>query len=266
MDISSLYLFVDSAFLLFTGKEAAKFLQAYTTQDILSIKLGTALPTAFLDRKGMIVAVATIWNLGEAGFLIEVQESRVSPLLKHLETFLLFSETQVKVTQDWQHWAWFDPKNETWVQKIENKNDKPTLDLKIPRMSPETFERLRIEAGVPKDGVDILPNTLVQEVGLDKTAVSFTKGCYLGQETVARVHSRGHVNRSLKQVKLKNPPPTLPWEIQQNGQKIGTITSCVKSELAQRQEYLALGIFYHQALDQIAKFHIELFSHDKSTD
>ncbi len=67
--------------------------------------------------------------------------------------------------------------------------------------SIEAWERLRIESGFPEWGIDIDDNTLPQEANLDELhAVSYTKGCYIGQETVARVHFRGHVNRTLRRV------------------------------------------------------------------
>ena len=61
----------------------------------------------------------------------------------------------------------------------------------------ELFEALRIEAGFPKHGVDITEDHLAQEANRTKLAISFTKGCYLGQEPIARIDALGHVNRSL---------------------------------------------------------------------
>ena len=60
-----------------------------------------------------------------------------------------------------------------------------------------TFETLRIEAGTPLFGVDFNDTNLPQEVGRDAVAISFTKGCYLGQETVARLDALGHVNQKI---------------------------------------------------------------------
>ena len=96
--------------------------------------------------------------------------------------------------------------------------------------SPEALERRRIEAGVPKMGQDMGEDNLVAEVGLDRSATSFNKGCYLGQETTARVQSRGHVNRQLLKVKLDQAfSGDLPVEILQGGKKVGTLTSIEKS-------------------------------------
>ena len=67
-------------------------------------------------------------------------------------------------------------------------------------MSPDELELRRIEAGVPRWGHELDDRVLPAEAGLDATHVSFSKGCYPGQEPIARLHYRGHVNRSLLQV------------------------------------------------------------------
>jgi hypothetical protein len=70
----------------------------------------------------------------------------------------------------------------------------------------ETWEALRIEGGLPIYGVDVTDENLVQEVRRTKTAVSFTKGCYLGQEPIARLDAMGHVNRELCSLRLADSP------------------------------------------------------------
>ncbi|HEY3351644.1 MAG TPA: glycine cleavage T C-terminal barrel domain-containing protein [Polyangia bacterium] len=70
------------------------------------------------------------------------------------------------------------------------------------RIGAEAFEVLRIEAGVPRCGADFGEDTLLLEAGLGADVVSMTKGCYIGQETVARQHSRGHLNRDLRGLRI----------------------------------------------------------------
>ncbi len=96
--------------------------------------------------------------------------------------------------------------------------------------APEALERRRIELGIPKLGVDMGEDNLVAEVGLDERATSFNKGCYLGQETTARVQSRGHVNRKLSRVRLDQAfSGTLPVEVFQGDKKVGMLTSAAES-------------------------------------
>ena len=75
-------------------------------------------------------------------------------------------------------------------------------------MPEAAAEVLRVESGRPRYGVDLDEATIPQEAGLNERAVSFTKGCYVGQETVARLHYRGKPNRHLRGLRLSAPVPT----------------------------------------------------------
>ncbi|HSE91305.1 MAG TPA: aminomethyltransferase family protein [Candidatus Binatia bacterium] len=98
---------------------------------------------------------------------------------------------------------------------------------------------LRVEAGIPRYGVDFTEDNLLLEVGLDH-AVSFTKGCYLGQEVVERIRSRGHVNKKLVGLSLEGQESARPEDVILSADKpIGTITSSVHSPALGRP--IALG-------------------------
>ena len=75
----------------------------------------------------------------------------------------------------------------------------------MPEVSEEAAECLRIESGRPRLGLDMDGDTIPQEAGLNERAVSFTKGCYVGQETVARLHYKGKPNRHLRGLRLAAP-------------------------------------------------------------
>src|SRR5256885_377634 len=92
-------------------------------------------------------------------------------------------------------------------------------------VSDEEAERARIEAGVPRWGAELDETILPAEAGLDETHVSFTKGCYPGQEPVARLHYRGHVNRSLRVIDVANA--SAGDEIAYRGKAVGRVTSAV---------------------------------------
>src|SRR5581483_9411859 len=98
-----------------------------------------------------------------------------------------------------------------------------------PTLSPEELELRRIEAGVPRWGREIDDRILPAEAGLDRTHVSFSKGCYPGQEPVARLHFRGHPNRTLRVLELE--PGELPpydAELTSNGKQVGRVTSAAR--------------------------------------
>jgi len=103
----------------------------------------------------------------------------------------------------------------------------------------EALNILRVEAGIPRYGIDFTEENLLLEVGLDH-AVSFTKGCYLGQEVVERIRSRGHVNKKLSGLLLAGGSPAKPGTVlEAAGKQVGAITSSVISpELARP---IALG-------------------------
>ena len=80
--------------------------------------------------------------------------------------------------------------------------------LGVPVVPEAAAEVVRVESGRPRYGVDLDAGTIPQEAGLNERAVSFTKGCYVGQETVARLHYRGKPNRSLRGLRLSEPVAT----------------------------------------------------------
>ena len=77
-------------------------------------------------------------------------------------------------------------------------------------MPEEAAEALRVQSGRPRFGIDMDDTTIPQEAGINERAVSFTKGCYVGQETVARLHYRGKPNRHLRGLRLSAPSPPAP--------------------------------------------------------
>jgi folate-binding protein YgfZ len=112
----------------------------------------------------------------------------------------------------------------------------------------EAFEAARIEAGFPWFGRDISERNLPQEVGRDELAISFTKGCYLGQETVARIDALGHVNRVLCGVRWQAAQvPSSGEKLSDGGQEVGEVTSATYSPRLKSALALAYVKRGHQA-------------------
>jgi folate-binding protein YgfZ len=109
----------------------------------------------------------------------------------------------------------------------------------------DAYEAARIEAGVPRFGSDITPENFPAEAGILERAVSFEKGCYPGQETVARMHYRGHPNRELHRFVVEGTPPAPGAEIAQSGRQVGWITSV--APLPVDGKILALGYLHRNA-------------------
>ena len=113
----------------------------------------------------------------------------------------------------------------TLIGPVEGADSVRTA-LGLPLLDGSTFEALRIEAGTPASGRDVTTVHLPQEVGRDSKAINFVKGCYLGQETVARLDALGHVNRIFKGLRfdgLDVPPVGTPLGFE--GKVVGSVTS-----------------------------------------
>lgn len=94
------------------------------------------------------------------------------------------------------------------------------------------FEALRVEAGFPRYGTDVTEENLVQETGWEARAVSYDKGCYVGQEVVVRLHHRGHANRRLRGLRFEGEPAEAPapgTPLFAGAKAVGAVTSAVRS-------------------------------------
>ena len=110
------------------------------------------------------------------------------------------------------------------------------------------FETTRIEAGIPRFGLDMDGGHFPQECGIEAAAVSYTKGCYIGQEVLNRIHTLGHVNRELRALKLAQDLKNLPAKgdkLFREGKEVGMLTSAVYSP--KFKENIALGLVRKEA-------------------
>ncbi|WZO97590.1 glycine cleavage T C-terminal barrel domain-containing protein [Isosphaeraceae bacterium EP7] len=109
----------------------------------------------------------------------------------------------------------------------------------LARVDPDVFEALRIEAGTPEVGREVKPENLPQELDRDDRAISFVKGCYLGQETVARLDAMGHVNKILRGGLVSGELPVAGTPLTLDGKPVGTVTSSAYSPRLGRGVLLA---------------------------
>lgn len=110
------------------------------------------------------------------------------------------------------------------------------------------FDTARIEAGIPRFGVDMDETNIPLECGIEARAVSYRKGCYIGQEVLNRIHSIGHVNRELRGLRLADDLPALPTKgdtLLHAGREVGSVTSAVWSPTLEAN--LALGCVRREA-------------------
>lgn len=200
---------------LVTGNDSRKFLQSLVTADIHAICHPGAISTAtgFLDRRGRLLFGGLIHSHHPNEYLIDISAHRAPALIKHLRTFRLRSVVDVEdVSPNFQVWQFVgfhgDQLGES-VQGVGPDPRLPALGLRavLPTgFSPEpgvtiegehTYERVRILKAVA-DGADFDNAALPLDLGLHLiNGVSFTKGCYLGQELTARSHFTGVLRKRL---------------------------------------------------------------------
>ena len=119
----------------------------------------------------------------------------------------------------------------------------------LPPVSPDTMEAFRILSAQPRYSVDIRDKDLPQETN-QTHALHFAKGCYLGQEIVERIRSRGQVHRTFTTFELSALPTSLPSPLTSEGKPAGEITSAATIPLPQGDRILALGYARREALDR----------------
>ncbi len=118
----------------------------------------------------------------------------------------------------------------------------------VPEVSADLLEQLRVLEGTPRFGTDIRDRELPQETDQGH-ALHFAKGCYLGQEIVERIRSRGQVHRIFSAFRLEGSVPSLPAALEANGKPVGELTSAVQVSLEDGPALLALGYVRREALD-----------------
>jgi folate-binding protein YgfZ len=173
-----------------------------------------------LTPKGRIVAPLRVLRRAHDDFLLLTEPGLGEPVRTALLRARFAARCEVEPEQHTSTLVW----DEGFASAEEQ------LDAEIePTVSGDELERARVEAGVPAWGKELDETILPAEAGLDRTHISFTKGCYPGQEPVARLHYRGHANRGLRVLALEaEEPPVRGEEVVHQDKAVGRITSSVR--------------------------------------
>ena len=271
-----------------TGADRVRFLHSFTSNDIKRLKPGQGCETFVTNLKGKVVAHVFVF-CGENSLWLDGTPGQQEAIISHLGTFLLIDDVQfIPRTKERGELFVSGPLAAQLLQLDEGtavgstiQRETASLSIHIRRVdllgSPgflmsvpreqtegvkrslfglgvavgtrELFELLRVEAGYPQYGVDITDDHLAQEVARTKQCVSFNKGCYLGQETIARLDALGHTNRELSRLQFDSSVVPIPGTVvydMAGTSEVGVITSAAietSGDPAQAsQSVVALGM------------------------
>src|SRR6185503_4095941 len=212
------------------GKEAVQFLDGMITNDMKTLEDGQQMLAAFPNAQGRLIAVVRVLRQGER-FLFETEEATREKLYQNLFRFTFAGDFFVEnLSEQFQYFEVFGPVGDVYhpevadmfpgafafeakhgasyfmpIDQAEKVRDLLINENNCVVIDDELYETLRIESGIPKYGVDMDETTIVPELGLDGM-ISYNKGCYVGQEIIARIHFRGHVAKQLTGLVISSPP------------------------------------------------------------
>lgn len=215
------------AVLRVAGPDAERFLQGLTTNNVK--ELSAAAPgqyTAFLSPQGRMMYDGFVWRLGEAAYLVEADYRIRHDLLCHIKQFQLRTKVAVdNVSDSWQATAAWPARRADGLSLADPRMDmtRTIAETAAPsEANAEQYTALRYALGVPEGPVEIARSQAIPlEYGIDLLGgVDYHKGCYLGQELVARTHHRGIIRKRI-----------LPLVISGTGEAVPTYDAAFRAAL-----------------------------------
>jgi folate-binding protein YgfZ len=249
--------------LLVDGPDAAEYLQGQLTNDVEALEVGDGQYAALLDRKGHMQADMRVLRPAAEEIWVDTEPEALAATRRHLEMYSIGRDVKVAdVSEERAILSLIGPRSVevagtaalpenacevTAVAGVEclAAGTATGIDLIVGageaerlrdallvagavEVSPAAAEILRVESGTPRFGAEMGTATMPAEAGIVEDAVSFTKGCYIGQETVARLHYKGRPNRHLRGLRLS--APAAPGAVLRLGEKeVGQLGSGVVS-------------------------------------
>ncbi len=229
--------------LIISGSEAAEYLQGQLTNDVEALQPGEGQYAALLDRKGHMQADMRVLRISPDEIWIDTEEVALAAAQRHLEMYKIGRDVAIAdLTGERTILSLIGPRSVEiagtaalpehaseaakaggveclavgtgdGIDLIAKAGDAADLrealtDAGAVEVGSEAAEVVRIESGIPRFGAEMSAETMPAEAGIVERAVSFTKGCYIGQEPVARLHYKGRPNRHLRGLELSAPVPS----------------------------------------------------------
>jgi folate-binding protein YgfZ len=225
------------AYVSVSGPEAAAYLNRMVSNEVETLTVGASCEALLLTPKARIVAPMTVWRRADDAFLLLTEAEAGDRLARELLRARFAAKCEIVVEEH----------RSVVVLGADDLSDRQDAvandDYGIPAVelvdadapdgaepiAEDELERLRILARTPRLGRELDDRVMPAEAGLEQRAISFTKGCYPGQEPVARLHFRGHPNRGIRLVVLDaGELPAYDAELVHEGKAVGRITSAAR--------------------------------------
>jgi folate-binding protein YgfZ len=245
-----------AAWLVVTGEDAFPFLQGQFSNDLRPLEQGSVVYGLWLDRKGKVLADSFVGKDPKTPgqYWITSYTSAADTIRQRLEDFVVADDVTISAeTSRYEGLTVSERVNSVQLAEILQQlgaisfparrgfparewifanpsAHRAALDellRRLPGFSLVQMETCRIHARIPAIPADIGPGDLPQEGGLETDAVSFSKGCYLGQEVMARLKTMGSVRRQLFRVSATGELPKLPAPLFQNGKRVGELRTAI---------------------------------------
>jgi len=263
-EVCRIFCWRPAAWLHVTGTDAPAFLQGQFSKDLRSVDSNRAVYGLWLNHKGRVMADSFVLRGTNEDFWLGSYFSPARVIRERLESFIIADDVAIEdVTDEWAGLTFFGECGQSEVAEIGRETGAktfsgrrttlPSYEVIFPKSAGETIrarfagatelsatemEQERIRSGIPAIPADIGPGDLPNEGSLEADAISYTKGCYLGQEVMARLKSMGRVRRRLLRIRGRGEIPALPATLYQAGRKIGELRSAVAAD----QGFLGLAL------------------------
>jgi folate-binding protein YgfZ len=193
------------------------------SNDVEALQVGESCQALLLTAKARLIAPLVVWRRGDDDFLLLTEPELGEPVRALLTRMRLRAKCEIEAET---HTSALVFGGEGIATDFPGAAEVLDGELE-PTLPAEELERRRIEARVPRWGRELDDRVLPAEAGLDSTHISFSKGCYPGQEPVARLHYRGHPNRGLRVLELPDVP-AYDAELVHDGKVVGRVTSATR--------------------------------------
>ena len=211
-----------------TGPGAEAYLQAMVSNDVERLAVGDSCEALLLTPKARVIAPLVVLRRGVEDFLLLTEPSAGEAVLRTLLRMRFAAKCEIELEE---HSSSVVLGEADGIQTADyGVPAVEVLDAELePNVGDDELELLRIRAATPRLGREIDERVLPAEAGLDARAIDFAKGCYPGQEPIARQHYRGRVNRSLRVLEIEGVElPEYDAELVLEGKTVGRVTSAAR--------------------------------------